>query len=47
MDTFGVEGVDSDLRVRPFLAHGGTISLREFIVGPSMGKWDCKRGTPM
>jgi hypothetical protein len=33
MNTSGVEGVDSDLRVRPFLAYGGTISLREFIVG--------------
>lgn len=28
-----LEGVDSDLRVRPFFHHGGTISIREFIVG--------------
>jgi hypothetical protein len=28
-----VRGVDPDLRVRPFFAHGGTISIREFIVG--------------
>ncbi len=28
-----VEGVDPDLRVRPFFMHGGTISMREFIVG--------------
>jgi hypothetical protein len=28
-----VEGVDPDLRVRPFFAHGETISIREFIVG--------------
>jgi len=28
-----VVGVDSDLRVRPFFAHGGTISIREFVVG--------------
>ncbi len=27
------EGVDPDLRVRPFFAHGGTISMREFVVG--------------
>lgn len=33
VDTSGVEGVDPDLRVRPFLAHGGTISIREFVVG--------------
>ena len=31
--TSEVEGVDLDLRVRPFFAHGGTISIREFIVG--------------
>jgi hypothetical protein len=24
---------DPDLRVRPFFAHGGTISIREFVVG--------------
>src|SRR5262249_5406219 len=29
----GVQGVDPDLRVRPFFAHGGTISIREFVVG--------------
>ena len=28
-----VRGVDPDLRVRPFFAHGGKISIREFIVG--------------
>lgn len=32
-DTSGVQGVDSDLRVRPFFAHGETMSIREFIVG--------------
>ena len=32
-DTSGVQGVDPDLRVRPFFAHGGTISIREFAVG--------------
>jgi mono/diheme cytochrome c family protein len=31
--TFGVEGVDPDLRVRPFFRQGETISIREFIVG--------------
>ncbi len=33
VDPTGVEGVDGDLRVRPFFHHGGTISIREFIVG--------------
>ena len=33
LDTSGVDGVDPDLRVRPFFAHGGTISIREFVVG--------------
>ena len=33
VDTSGVQGVDPDLRVRPFFAQGGTVSIREFIVG--------------
>ena len=33
VDTSLVRGVDADLRVRPFFAHGGKISIREFIVG--------------
>jgi hypothetical protein len=33
VDTSAVEGVDPDLRVRPFFAQGGTISIREFLVG--------------
>ena len=33
VDTSHVEGVNPDLRVRPFFAHGGKISIREFIVG--------------
>ena len=33
VDTSAVEGVDADLRVRPFFAQGKTISIREFIVG--------------
>ncbi len=32
-DTSDVSGVDADLRIRPFFHHGGTISIREFIVG--------------
>lgn len=33
VDTSGVRGVDPDLRVRPLFSHGGTISIREFVVG--------------
>jgi len=33
VDSSFVKGVDDDLRVRPFFAHGGTISIREFVVG--------------
>ncbi len=33
VETNDVEGVNADLRVRPFFAQGGTISMREFIVG--------------
>jgi len=33
VDTSAVKGVDTDLRVRPFFAHGQTISIREFVVG--------------
>ncbi|MEP6819820.1 MAG: di-heme oxidoredictase family protein [bacterium] len=33
IDTSQVDGVNSDLRVRPFFAHGGKISIREFLVG--------------
>jgi hypothetical protein len=33
LDTSNVQGVNSDLRVRPFFHQGGTISIREFVVG--------------
>jgi Di-haem oxidoreductase, putative peroxidase len=33
LDTSGVQGVNADLRVRPFFAQGKTISMREFLVG--------------
>jgi hypothetical protein len=38
VDTSKVAGVDPDLRVRPFFAQGGTISIREFIVGALHGE---------
>jgi hypothetical protein len=40
VDTSGVRGVDADLRVRPFFLHGGTISIREFLVGA----WNAEMG---
>lgn len=40
VDTSQVAGVDPDLRVRPFFAHGGLISIREFAVGA----WDAELG---
>jgi len=33
VDTSGLRGIDPDLRVKPFFAHGGTTSIREFVVG--------------
>jgi hypothetical protein len=33
VDTTAVDGVNPDLRVRPFFAHGGKISIREFVMG--------------
>jgi hypothetical protein len=33
LDTSGAQGVDPDLRVRPFFAQGGSFSIREFAVG--------------
>lgn len=33
VDTSEVDGVNTDLRVRPFFAEGTTISIREFVVG--------------
>ncbi len=32
-DTAQVSGVDANLRVKPFFHHGGTLSIREFVVG--------------
>jgi len=32
-DVSGVQGINGDLRVRPFFFQGGTVSIREFLVG--------------
>jgi len=46
VDTSGVKGVNPDLRVRPFFAQGGTISIREFIVGAAQGECGMKANDP-
>jgi hypothetical protein len=33
VDNASIRGVDPDLRVKPFFAHGGTATIREFVVG--------------
>ena len=33
VDASGVVGINQDLRIRPFFAQGGTVSIREFLVG--------------
>ncbi len=33
VDTSDVSGVNTDLRIKPFFHHGGTISIREFVIG--------------
>lgn len=33
VDTSQIDGVDTDLRVKPFFHQGGTITMREFIIG--------------
>ena len=33
VDTSSLDGVDADLRIKPFFHQGGTTSMREFIVG--------------
>ncbi len=33
LNTSGVQGVEADLRIRPYFAQGGAFSMRQFIVG--------------
>ena len=33
VDTSQIDGIDADLRVKPFFHHGGTTSIREFVIG--------------
>ena len=45
-DTTQIQGVNTDLRVRPFFAQGGTISIREFIVGAANGEMGLQASDP-
>lgn len=45
VDTSEVEGLNDDLRVRPFFHEGGTISIREFIVGAFKAEMGLRRST--
>jgi mono/diheme cytochrome c family protein len=47
LDTSGVEGVNADLRVRPFFAQGGTISIREFLVGAFNAEMGIEASDPL
>ena len=47
VDTSSVQGVDPDLRVRPFFAHGGTISIREFVVGALVNEMGLEAVDPL
>ncbi len=47
VDASEVEGVDRDLRVRPFFAQGATISIREFLVGALNAEMGLEAFDPM
>jgi hypothetical protein len=47
VDTAKVEGVDPDLRVRPFFHHGETISIREFAIGAFQAEMGLQAGDPV
>ncbi len=47
VDTSEVEGVDPDLRIRPFFLHGETISIREFVVGAFQAEMGLQTADPV
>jgi hypothetical protein len=47
VDTSRVDGVAADLRVRPFFAEGGTISIREFVVGALNAEMGLEAADPL
>ena len=46
VDLSGRKGVDADLRVRPFFAHGGTFAIRDFIVGALQNEMGLQASDP-
>ena len=46
-DVSEVEGVDTDLRVRPFFLHGETASIREFIIGAFRAEMGLESSDPI
>jgi hypothetical protein len=47
VDTSRVDGVDADLRVRPFFHHGETISIREFAIGAFAAEMGLQASDPV
>ncbi len=47
VDSSLVEGVDADLRVRPFFAHGGEFSMRAFAVGAFKAEMGLEASDPV
>jgi hypothetical protein len=47
VDTSQVDGVDADLRVRPFFHHGETISIREFAIGAFAAEMGLQSNDPV
>ncbi len=47
VSTADVEGVNEDLRIRPFFAEGSTISIREFVVGAFNAEMGLEAPDPM
>ena len=47
VDTSEVEGVDGDLRVRPFFLHGETASIREFAIGAFKAEMGLEASDPI
>ena len=47
VDTSEVRGVNPDLRVRPFFHQGGTISIREFIIGAFKDEMGLQTADPL
>jgi hypothetical protein len=47
VDTSRLDGIDADLRVRPFFHHGETISIREFVVGAFAAEMGLQSADPI